>query len=281
MSLLAMAMVLSAALLHAVWNYLVKSNENKELAMSGVVMGHTVFALVSVLVSPLPLFASVPFILFGALLHTAYQFSLLTAYRHGDLSQVYPLARGIAPLLVALLSFVFLQEPLTTGGFAAFVLIGSGILILALGRRGKSLQAGKGARYALITGGCIAGYSMVDGIGARMAGTALGFYGWLSLLNALMFCFIGRIRYPGLILKTCKENWRGGLAGGSASFTAYALVVTAFTVAPIALVTALRETSIIFATLLGTFLLKEHLSLTKLTAIVCTLGGVILLRITG
>jgi drug/metabolite transporter (DMT)-like permease len=119
----------------------------------------------------------------------------------------------------------------------------------------------------------------VDGLGAREAGTALGFYSCLSILNAIIFAGFMRIIRPGLIKKVVSQNWRLAFRGGCASFTAYALVIWAFTLAPIALVTALRETSIIFALLLGVFVLKERLDLIKLIATMLTMLGVGMLRV--
>lgn len=124
-----------------------------------------------------------------------------------------------------------------------------------------------------------ASYSLVDGWGAREAGTAPGFYGWLSTMNAVIFAAIMRVRRPGLVKRVVFREWRLTLGGGSASFLAYAIVTWAFTVAPIPLVTALRETSIVIALLLGVFVLKERLDPVKLLATMCTMLGIGLLRV--
>ena len=120
---------------------------------------------------------------------------------------------------------------------------------------------------------------MVDGLGARAAGTALGYYGWLSTVNAIIFAALMRFVQPGVVKRLVFRDWRLALGAGGASFSAYAMVTWAFTVAPIPLVTALRETSIIFALLLGVFVLKERLDLMKVVAVACTIVGVGLLRI--
>jgi drug/metabolite transporter (DMT)-like permease len=274
-----MIVVLLAALLHASWNFLVKRTDDKFLSMSAVVLGHTPFAAALLVGAPAPQLRSLGFVLAGALLHTGYQLFLLFAYRAGDLSQVYPLARGVAPLIVAGISAAFLGvrlSPLETG---AVVTIGSGIMCLALVRRSDGLQNGLAATLAVVTGGFIASYSLVDGLGARAAGTALGFYSWLSLINAAIFAVIVRIIRPGILKRVVSAHWRLALCGGGASFTAYAMVIWAFTLAPIALVTALRETSIIFALLLGVLVLKERLDLLKIIATMVTLLGVGLLRL--
>ncbi len=279
MSLTVMIIVLCAALLHASWNFLVKRAEDKYLSMSAVVVGHIPFALVAVLWAPLPKASSLPFLITGALLHVGYQLFLLASYRFGDLSQVYPLARGVAPLLVAGVSVLALGLSLSTVELGAVALIGCGIMSLTLVRRADGLRNGRAGVLAFFTGAFIASYSLVDGLGARAAATALGYYGWLSMINGIAFAVLmGRLR-PGTVNRLIRGELRLALVCGGASFLAYALVTWAFTQAPIALVTALRETSIIFALLLGVFVLKERLDLTKALATLVTLLGVGLLRL--
>ena len=279
MSFSVMTIELIAALLHASWNFLIKSVEDKHLSMSAVVLGHTPFALAALLWAPLPGIASLPYLLGGAVLHVGYQLFLLSSYRIGDLSQVYPLARGSAPLIVAGISVTLMGSHLSWMELTAVTVIGTGIMSLTLVRRSDGLYNGRAALLALMTGGFIASYSLVDGLGARQAGTALGFYGCLSVVNAVIFGAIMRGVRPGVLKQVIDRNWRLALGGGGASFAAYAMVTWAFTVAPIPLVTALRETSIIFALLLGVFVLKERLDLMKVFATMCTMLGVGLLRI--
>jgi len=274
-----MIVVLLAATLHATWNFLVKNTGDKYLSMSAVVIGHTPFALAAILYSPTPAVESLPYLFTGALLHVGYQLFLLASYRIGDLSQVYPLARGIAPLLVAAVSVIVMGVSLAPTELAAIIIIGTGITSLTLVRRNDGLFNGRVVFLSLMTGGCIAAYSLVDGIGAREAGTALGFYGWLSLINGLVFAVIMRMIRPGIVSKVFSDKRQLALKGGGASFLAYAMVIWAFTMAPIALVTALRETSIIFAMLLGVFVLKERLDLMKVVSTALTLLGMALLRL--
>ena len=279
MPLSVMMVVLLAAMLHASWNFLVKQTEDKHLSMSAVVLGHIPFASFVILFAPLPEADALFYIVAGAILHTGYQLFLLYSYRVGDLSQVYPLARGVAPLIIASVSVLFLGEDLSQFELAAVATIGTGILSLTLARRSDGLRNGRAAFLAIVTGGFIASYSLVDGWGAREAGTALGFYGCLSVLNAVFFGAVIRFVRPGAIKKVFFQDYRLMLSGGFASFAAYALVIWAFTLAPIALVTALRETSIIFALLLGVFVLKERLDLIKMCATMLTMLGIGLLRI--
>ena len=278
MSVNIMLVVLLAALLHATWNFLVKSTVDKHLSMSAVVLGHTPFAIAALLFAPMPKLVSLPYILTGALLHVGYQLFLLASYRVGDLSQVYPLARGAAPLFIAGISLILPTQHLSRLELAAIAIIGGGIMSLALTRRSDGLRNGRAATLALSTGGFIAAYSLVDGLGARQAGTALGFYSWLSTLNALIFAAVIRKMRPDILHRVVTSDWRLALGGGGASFCAYALVTWAFTVAPIPLVAALRETSIVFALFLGVLVLKERLDIVKVFATLCTLLGLALLR---
>ncbi|WP_419785555.1 hypothetical protein [Pseudodesulfovibrio sp.] len=279
MSISVMTVVLLAALLHATWNFFVKNTADKHLSMTAVVLGHTPFAVAALCIAPMPDMAALPYILTGALLHVGYQLFLLNSYRLGDLSQVYPLARGSAPLIVAGVSITMLGVHLTSMEITSVAAIATGIMSLVLVRRSDGLRNGRAALLSLATGGFIASYSLVDGLGARLAGTSLGFYGWLAIVDALVLAAYMRAAHPGLVTSVIRRNKGLALRGGGASFLAYAMVTWAFTMAPIPLVTALRETSIVFALLFGVFCLKERLDIMKVFATACTLTGVGLLRL--
>jgi drug/metabolite transporter (DMT)-like permease len=270
--------VIAAAVLHAVWNAVVKGGHDKHLGMTAIVLGHAPIAIVVLLIAPMPDPASWPYIIAGVVLHVGYQLFLMTSYRIGDLTQVYPIARGTAPMLVAGVSVVFLGVTLTVNQWLPILMIAIGVMSLSLVRQQDGLRNSRAAALAFATGCFIAGYSLVDGLGARQAGTALGYYGWLSVFNALSFAIIMVVAKPGLIRRIHIEALPALVIGGAASFAAYALVIWAFTQAPIALVTALRETSIIFALLIGVFFLKERLDLAKVASTVITLSGAIILR---
>ena len=273
-----MLAVLGAALLHAIWNALVKGSSDKTLGMLAVVVGQ---GLAGVAVLPFvdaPSIASLPWLLASIALHLGYQFTLVQAYRFGDLSQVYPIARGSAPLIVTVISIVFLGVALSGLQLIAVLLIVVGVTSVCLVRRGDGTFNGAAASCALVTGVFIASYSLVDGIGARQSGSALGFYGWLAIGNALVVLLASPGMRTGILHDLVFSAKRTTVFGGGASFVAYALVVWAFTQAPIALVTALRETSIVFALLIGVFHLKERLSLLKVAATVATVLGAVTLR---
>lgn len=272
--------VIGAALLHAVWNALVKDGSDKRMSMGAVVLGHLPLALIALPFVPQPDVASLPYLFAGIVLHVGYQLFLLRSYETGDLTQVYPIARGSAPLIVALVSVTVLGVHLAPLELLALVIIAAGIISLALVRKEDGQRNGNAAMLALVTGCFIAAYSLIDGLGARLAGTSLGFYSWLAIGNGIVMAAFLRVTTPGILTTIAREGRRTFLLGGGASFSAYALVTWAFTQAPIALVAALREISIIFALMIGVFVLKERLDLSKVIATMTTLLGAALLRYT-
>lgn len=283
MPLTVIGVVLLAALCHASWNFLVKRADDPYLGMTTVVLGRVPFGILAVLLSPFVAPGAWPYIIIGALLHCGYQIFLLNSYRYGDLSQVYPMARGSAPLITAVVSILLLKEQYDGFQIAALFIIGAGIISLAFTGGGTSTGSRTGkkpltALLAIITAGFISSYSVVDGVGARIGGTALGYYGCLTTINGIIFTGIIAAARPGITTRVLRHHILKALAGGGISFLAYSLVIWSFTMAPIALVAALRETSVIIALLLGVFVLKEKLTWLKACAVLLTLIGVILLR---
>lgn len=272
------AIVLLAALLHALWNALVKGGADKSAGMMAVVIGQGLAAALALPFAPAPDLACWPYLAFGVTLHIGYQVFLVAAYRIGDLTQVYPIARGASPLIVTAVSALAMDVAFSAAELAAIALIAGGIASMSFARGAAGMVQGKAAVLALATGAFIAGYSMTDGLGARIAGTAVGYYGWLSLLNTVGFSALAGILRPGLVGAGLRQR-RSLLLGGGASFVAYAMVVHAFTQAPIALVTALRETSIVFALGIGVLFLGERLTPLKVAATLATVAGAILLRL--
>jgi drug/metabolite transporter (DMT)-like permease len=270
--------VITAALVHASWNSLVKASTDKTLAMGAIVIGHVPIAVIILPFATIPDSKSIPYWVTGIVLHFGYQLFLLKSYEHGDLTKVYPIARGTAPLLVGLFSLIVLGVELSNAKILSIIIIGVAVISLAFGQKSDGQTRRSASTFALITGLFIASYSLIDGLGARVAGTSLGFFCLLAIGNGfLMVAYLAR-KAP----KTLKNLPHYGLShlliGGTGSFTAYALVIWAFTKAPIALVTALRETSIVFAFFMGVFFLKEPPSLIKLIASTAILMGVALLH---
>lgn len=271
--------VILAAVLHAGWNAMVKGGADKHLAMLCVVIGQGVVAIPVLAFVPMPDPASFPLLCAGIVLHLGYQLFLLASYRIGDLTLVYPLARGSAPLIVTVVSVWFLDVSLEPIQIGAIAMIGLGIMSVSLVRKSDGQSNHHAAWLALATGGFIAAYSVVDGIGARQAGTALGFYSLLAIGNAILILCVFAIKWPATLRRVPANGLTLMLFGGGASYAAYALVIWSFTQAPIALVSALRETSIVFALIIGVFVLGEKLSLTKVVSTFITLTGVMLLRL--
>lgn len=279
MSLTVFIVVLGAALLHASWNGLVKHSQDKYLSVSAIVLGHVPFAVVTLMFLPFPAPESWPYIIGGVFLHTGYALFLLYSYRLGDLTQVYPIARGTAPLIVTFVSVVFLGVHFSQLQFLGIFAIGIGIMALVI-VRGETGGGNRAAgAMALVTGCFIAAYSLNDGIGARLAGTGVGFYCWLTVINGALFSSIMWFVKPSAIKGVFNKGRKLAFIGGGGSFLAYALVTWAFTQAPIALVTALRETSIVFALLIGVVVLKERVNLAKVVSVALSLAGAVLLRV--
>ena len=278
MTLTVFLVVILAAALHAIWNALVKGGQDKTLNMSAVVVGQGLSGLACLPFVATPAPESWPWIALSIALHIGYQLFLIGAYRIGDLTQVYPIARGTAPMLVAAISILILGVELSTLETIGVLLIGAGIISLWLVRQADGMRNPKAALLAVITGCFIAAYSLGDGHGARIAGTAVGFFAWSALGNAIIFVVLAGVAKPRLV-KGLPSAWKTIVIGGGASYAAYAMVVWGFTQAPIALVTALRETSIVFALLIGVVVLKERLDLAKVASTMITICGAALLRL--
>lgn len=279
MTTLVFIAVLMAALLHAVWNSLVKGGDDKCLSMSAVAFGYIPISGLSLAIVPFPAIESLGYILMSVCLHCAYMIFLLRSYQHGDLTQTYPIARGSAPLMVAVITVLFLGMPLKSLELLSLLLIGGGIMILSIVRRESGAHNVHAVKLALITGAFIAAYSINDGLGVRLSGSPIGYFSLIALGVAAIWGVGILLIRPDVFKLLPKRGIPAFLIGGNASFAAYVLVIWAFTQAPIALISALRETSIVFALLIGVGFLKERLDLTKLVSTFMTLVGVVILRL--
>lgn len=271
--------VLIAALFHATWNAFVKVDGDRLLFMAVLLAGGGIAALAAALVLPMPNPESWPYIALSVLLHQGYNAFLLLAYRHGDLSHVYPLARGSAPLIVAAVSVGIIGEALSGTGLVAVVLMGLGIMSLAFARGAQQLRNPVAAAFALATGVFIAAYTLTDGIGARLSGSAAAYAAWLLGLEWIPLVLYAAVTRRRKGLAHVRRIWKPAVLMGLLSVAAYAAAIWAMTVAPIALVAALRETSIIFALLFGVVMLKEPVNLVRVAATFATLGGAVLIRL--
>lgn len=271
--------VLAAAACHAGWNALLKLNVAPVVATVLVAVAAGLLVLPLLPITPLPAAAAWPYIVASAIIHVAYFVALAEAYRWGDLSQVYPIARGTAPLLTAALASLWLNEALGSNGWAGVIVLAAGILLLTVkGARKLAPFDHRAVAFALATSLTITAYTLVDGIGARLAGSALAYTVWLFIGDGITMAIYGALRVGPSLLKDFRAHWRIATAGAALSTAAYAIAIWAMTVAPIALVAALRETSVLFAALFGTVLLREPLLPVRLVAALLVMAGALLLR---
>ncbi len=278
MSLTVFIVVIFAAFLHATWNAMVKNEKDKYLAVSGIVFGHVPASIVVIFLIPSPSVESIPYIILSAILHNGYQWFLLSAYKLGDYTKVYPIARGSAPIFVSIVSLIFFAVVLSRFELLGIAVICLGILSLSF-QDSTSITNRKAIIYALITGSFIMGYSITDGYGARISASVLSYMSWLFILNAFLFAILlNFMKQPGIITRVAKDGKFIFFVGGTISYLVYAIIVWGFTQAPIPVVTALREISIVFALLIGTFFLKEKFTYLKTTAVLTIFIGVILLK---
>jgi drug/metabolite transporter (DMT)-like permease len=272
------AAVLVAAMLHAGWNALVKIGLDR---FSSILFLALVQGGIALLLLPFfdpPARAAWPWVLAGSTLHSGYKLVLIQAYRHGDLSQVYPLARGTAPLIVAVAGMLFLHEGMGALRLAAILLIAAGIMLMARNDgRGAGLTR-TGLVFALVTACFTASYTMADGVGARIAGAASGFALWMFVLDGLFMLVYGLATRGGGALVAMLPAWRGGVAAGAMSLGSYWIAIWAFTRAPLAPVAALRETSVLFAMLIAFLVLKEKVGPWRWAAAASILAGIVLMR---
>lgn len=278
MTVWVLAAVLGAAFLHALWNALIKLGLSKLTSMLILTLVQGAMGCAIALTRPFPEPQVWLWLLASGVFHAAYKLFLAFAYEQGDLSRVYPIARGAAPMVVLLISALFLSDVIAVWEFAGIAILGSGILLMAR----SVFSSGESRKLVPLAFGsamATAGYSLVDGLGARVSGDAVAYVGWLFTLDALFFTPICvTLRGPS-VLKANRRAWMVGSVAAVASYSAYAIAVWAMTVAPIALVAALRETSILFAVLIGWLVFGERMDRQKMLAAGLIVAGVIVTRV--
>ena len=257
MSLTVFAVVLFAALLHAGWNAIVKGAGDKLLTtvlVAGCGAGVSAIAL-PFLTQPAP--ESWPYLGVSAVLQIGYYLLVANAYRVGDMSRVYPIMRGTAPLIVVVISAVLLNEVVPLPGWAGIALISAGIMSLAfVGIPGTPRAAGTG--FALANAVVIAGYTLIDGAGVRVSGSAVAYTLWLYVLTGVPLVVWALIARRTAFVTLARTEFHLGLIGGLATLISYGLALWAMTLAPIPLVAALRETSILWGTAIVGLVLRER-----------------------
>lgn len=278
---LAVAVVITAAVMHATWNAIAKGVQDKGLVFFWLNATVGVIGLLGVAILGLPARSSIPYVAASVVVQTLYNFTLLSSYRYGDLNRVYPLARGMAPLLVTGGAFFLAHERLSIVQVAGVVVIAGGLASLVEVRTlGQSLER-RALLLAAATGITIAAYSLIDGLGVRRSGSPWAY-------SALLFCAEGFVITSGIALARRKSSaslteagWRMGIVAGVLSYLAYAGILWAQDHSPLAVVSALRETSVVAAAVIGVLYLKEPMGRSRFLASLVVAGGAVILVLNG
>jgi len=272
-------LVLVAALFHALWNAFVKKGSDPLVSIAGIALACGFF---SALLIPFVGFPNVdmwPIIIVSICIHTIYMIALSQAYRYGDFSLAYPIARGTAPAIVVVVSLLFLNESFDIGQLISIGGILFGIFLFALRRFGDVIADKRSLAYALITAVLIAAYTLLDGYGARRASSALNYVAWTLSLQAFPIFLYMLYRNGNEGVLALKKNAISTIGGGFMALTGYGIVLWAMTQAPIALVATLRETSIIIAALIGMFWMKEPGGWRRIAAAIIIFMSVVYLKV--
>ncbi|MFE7135612.1 EamA family transporter [Streptomyces sp. NPDC057638] len=279
MTPLVVAVVLFAAVTHASWNAITHRIKDELACLSLVGAGRALSGAVLACLAPFPPSAAWPYLIVSILVHIGYQVALMRSFRLGDFGQVYPIARGVAPLLVTLFAVFALGEHLSGASAAGIAVAMTGIVGLALwGVRDRtSRPSGPAVAMATTTGLMIAVYTVVDGVGVREAGAALGYIAWLMLLDGLAIPAYAAATLRGDLLPRLRPVLLPGLVGGVLSVVSYGLVLWAQTRAPLAPVAVLREFSVIAGAAIAAFLFKERFGGPRIAAATLMVIGIALL----
>ncbi|MGE0737164.1 MAG: EamA family transporter [Alphaproteobacteria bacterium] len=272
-------LVLCGAVLHASWNAIVKGSSDKLLDLTQTAVWSGILAAIALPFFPPPSWEAWPYMVASTVVHFFYFLLVAGAYKFGDLTLAYPIMRGTGPLLVALLSGPLIGENLTPFAWLGVGLVCCAIFTLGVDgwRRGKAARAGIG--FALLNAAVIASYTLLDGLGARISGDGISYMLWLSVFDAFPVGLFVLYRWRRPVLAHARKRWRFGIAGGGAMVGSYGIALWAMTVAPIASVAALRESSVIFATVLGALFLKEKFGWSRVAAAAAMVGGAVALRL--
>jgi len=272
--------VLFGALCHASWNALIKVGLDPLSTTALIAVGGAVVGIICLPFAGVPAAAAWPWMIASAFIHLLYFAALIESYRTGDLGQVYPIARGSAPLMTAAASAVFVGESLSAGIWIGIATLAFGVLMLSL-RGGRDLAAfdRRGVGFALLTALTICAYSIVDGIGARASLNPQAYVLWLLVGDAIALAPYALWRDRAAVVKALRVFWLRGLAGGVLQALSYGIALWAMTLAPIAIVASLRETSVLFGTVIAVVALKEPLRPIRIGAAVLIVCGLVLIRL--
>ncbi len=274
------AAVLFAAACHAGWNAAIKRGVDPFATTVLISIGAGLVALVTLPFAGLPAAAAWPWVVASVLIHLVYFVALIESYRAGDMGQVYPIARGSAPLMTASATTLLIGERLGISGWCGILLLAAGVLLLSL-RGGRDLARldRRAVGFALFTAVTICAYSVVDGIGARAAGSANAYSVALFVGIGLVMAAYALARRRTVIFAATRGHWGIGFAGGALQLGSYGIAIWAMTLAPIAIVAALRETSVLFGAVIAVVILKEPLRPGRVVAALMIVAGLVLIRL--
>ena len=272
--------VLFAAACHAGWNALIKVGLDPLSTTTLISLGAGLVALALAPLVGLPAWAAWPWLIASVIVHLCYFASLIESYRTGDLGQVYPIARGSAPLMTAAATTVFIGEKLSLVGWTGIFSLVAGVLLLSA-RGGRELAEvdRRAIGFALFTALTICAYSVVDGIGARLSANPNAYSVWLFIGIAVVMLPYAIYRDGPDVIPAMRRFWRRGLAGGALQLLSYGIAIWAMTAAPIAVVATLRETSVLFGAVIALVVLKEPVRAARIVAACLIVCGLILIRL--
>lgn len=272
--------VLFAAACHAGWNALIKVGLDPLSTTTLISLGAGLVALAFVPLVGVPAWAAWPWLIASVLVHLFYFASLIESYRTGDLGQVYPIARGSAPLMTATVTTLFVGEKLSLIGWGGIVALVVGVLLLsARGGRELAMVDRRAIGFAFFTALTVCGYSVVDGIGARLSGNANAYSLSLFVGIAVAMMPYALFRDGRDVIPAMQRFWRRGLVGGALQLLSYGIAIWGMTVAPIAIVATLRETSVLFGAIIAVVVLKEPLRTARVLAACLIVCGLIMIRV--
>lgn len=279
MTTLVFSLVLAAAVMHASWNALVKARAEPVIAMTLLAFVGGLMGLPLLAIFGLPRAAALPYVVASVAIHLGYYLALTEGYRRGEMSEVYPVARGGAPLITTLVVLIVLGEAIPTHALAGVVLLAGGVLLIPAGRGAKARLKSGALGFALLTATIIAAYTVVDGTGGRLSGNPSGYAALLFVLDAIPLPLVILVRRGRRLIGALRGNVAQTMAGAALSLGAYWIAIWAMTKAPIPEVAALRETSVLISTGIATFALKEHVRPLRWIAAVAILIGIALIRL--
>ena len=270
------AVVIGAGALHACWNAIAKQVQDRLMAFAWMGIAQAAVGALVLAVTGLPYRAAIPFVLTSAVIHVAYDLALMNSYRLGAFNQTYPIARGTSPLVVAAGAYLLAGEHLGAAALAGVAVLAAGLMSLAFSGGRRTRQDAPAVGAAVLTGLTIAGYTLVDGLGVRQAHDPWAYTALLFLLQGVPMAGLAAVRRP-LTAWRDRTSLERGLLAGLLSVVAYGVVLWAQTKAPLAEVAAIRETSVVFAAVIGTLVLGEGFGRRRVAAAVVIATGIVLI----